>query len=160
MNLLGIDIGTTSVKTALFDDALETKCALTADYTLDSHGDVVEFDPEQYWEIVKGAFEKVKAEHPIDALAVDTQCETLILTDENGTPVRPAIVWLDNRATEEATIIEQHFGRQRVYEVTGQPEITAGWPASKLLWIKKRKPEVFSKIRKVFMLEDYVMYAL
>ena len=62
-----------------------------------------------------------------------TQCETLILTDEMGNPVRKAIVWLDNRATKEAEEIEAHFGRKRVYEVTGQPEVTATWPASKLL---------------------------
>ena len=85
MNLLGIDIGTTSVKTALFDDALKLKCGRTADYTLDAHGDVVEFDPLAYWEIVKRELEAIGQEHPIDALAVDTQCETLILTDENGT---------------------------------------------------------------------------
>ena len=78
MNLLGIDIGTTSVKTAAFNDSLEMKCSLTADYTLDSHGDIVEFDGEKYWEIVKGEIEKVKAQLCVDALAVDTQCETLI----------------------------------------------------------------------------------
>ena len=160
MNLLGIDIGTTSVKTALFDDKLEMKCSLTADYTLDSHGDTVEFDPEKYWEIVKGEFEKIKREQSIDALAVDTQCETLILTDENGTPVRPAIVWLDNRATEEAKIIEQQFGHKRVYEVTGQPEITATWPACKLLWVKRNEPEVWAKTKKVFLLEDWILFRM
>ena len=132
MNFMGIDIGTTSVKTAVFDEKLAQKISLSADYTLDAHGDIVEFDGEKYWEIVKGEIEKVKRELTVDALAVDTQCETLILTDENGTPVRPAIVWLDNRAEKEARIIEEHFGRKRVYEVTGQPEITATWPASKL----------------------------
>ena len=52
--LMGIDIGTTSVKTAVFNADLEQKISLTADYTLDSHGDIVEFDSEQYWTIVKG----------------------------------------------------------------------------------------------------------
>ena len=47
MNFLGIDIGTTSVKTAVFSDALEQKISLTADYTLDAHGDIVEFDAEK-----------------------------------------------------------------------------------------------------------------
>ena len=160
MNLLGIDIGTTSVKTAAFNDSLEMKCSLTADYTLDSHGDVVEFDGEKYWEIVKGEIEKVKKELSIDALAVDTQCETLILTDENGTPVRPAIVWLDNRAVEEAAIIEKHFGHKKVYEITGQPEITATWPACKLLWVKRNEPEVWSKVKKVFLLEDWILFKM
>ena len=107
MNFMGIDIGTTSIKTAVFDERLEQKISLTADYTLDAHGDIVEFDGEKYFEIVKGEIEKVKKELSVDALAVDTQCETLILTDEEGNPVRPAIVWLDNRAVEEAEIITE-----------------------------------------------------
>ncbi len=160
MNLLGIDIGTTSVKTAAFNDSLEMKCSLTADYTLDSHGDIVEFDGERYWEIVKGEIEKIKKELPIDALAVDTQCETLILTDDSGTPVRPAIVWLDNRAVEEAAIIEKHFGHKKVYEITGQPEITATWPACKLLWVKRNEPEIWAKVKKVFLLEDWILFKM
>ena len=87
MNFMGIDIGTTSVKTAVFDETLEQKISLNADYTLDAHGDIVEFDGEAYWSIVKGEMEKVKKTLSVDALAVDTQCETLILTDENGVPV-------------------------------------------------------------------------
>ena len=160
MNFMGIDIGTTSVKTAVFNEALEQKISLTADYTLDAHGDIVEFDGEGYWKIVKGEIEKIKAEMQIDALAVDTQCETLILTDEMGTPVRPAIVWLDNRATEEAEIIAKHFGHQKVYEITGQPEITATWPACKLLWVKRHEPEIWAKTKKVFLLEDWILYKM
>lgn len=160
MNFMGIDIGTTSVKTGVFNDALEQKISLSADYTLDAHGDIVEFDGEKYWEIVKGEIEKVKKELSVDALAVDTQCETLILTDENGTPVRPAIVWLDNRATEEAELIAQHFGHQRVYEMTGQPEITATWPACKLLWVKRHEPEVWSRVKRVFLLEDWILFKM
>lgn len=157
---MGIDIGTTSVKSGVFDETLEQKVSFVADYTLDSHGDIVEFDGEEYWTIVKGEIEKAKKECGVDALAVDTQCETLILTDELGNPVRKAIVWLDNRATKEAAEIEAHFGRQRVYEVTGQPEITATWPACKLLWVKKNEPEVWAKTKRVFLLEDWILYKL
>ena len=53
MKLLGIDIGTTSVKTAVFNEKLEQQFGSTADYTLDTHGDMVEFDAERYWELVK-----------------------------------------------------------------------------------------------------------
>ncbi len=157
---MGIDIGTTSVKTAVFNETLEEKIKLSSDYTLDSHGDIVEFDGESYWTIVKYEIEKIKAELSVDALAVDTQCETLILTDEKGDPVRPAIVWLDNRAVEEAEIITEHFGHKKVYEITGQPEITATWPACKLLWVKRHEPEVWAKTRKVFLLEDWILYKL
>ena len=160
MNFLGIDIGTTSVKAAAFSDKLEQVFSSTADYTLDAHGDIVEFDAESYWSIVKAEIAKAKGQIDIDALAVDTQCETLILTDKEGNPLCPAIVWLDNRATEEAEIIASHFGHKRVYEVTGQPEITATWPACKLLWVKRNKPDIWAKTERVFLLEDWILYKL
>ena len=158
MNLMGIDVGTTSVKTAVFDKDLNTLTGSCVDYAIQAHGDIVEFEAEGYWEIVKGEIDKL--EIPVDALSIDTQCETLILTDDAGNPVRSAIVWLDNRATEEAAQIEAHFGREHVYEVTGQPEITATWPACKLLWVKKNEPDVWAKTKKIFLLEDYLLYKL
>ena len=67
MNLLGIDIGTTSVKSAVFDETLKCLHSSTADYTLDTHGDIVEFDAESYWSIVKGEIEKAREVCKIDA---------------------------------------------------------------------------------------------
>ena len=160
MNCLGIDFGTTSVKAVLFDEKLKELASSTEEYKLKTSGDIVELEPEKYWELLKNALENVKQEAGVDCLAIDTQCETLILTDEDGNPVRDAIVWLDNRATEEAEIINAHFGRKKVYEVTGQPEITATWPACKLLWVKRNEPEVWAKTKKIFMLEDYLLYKL
>ncbi len=160
MNCLGIDFGTTSVKAVLFDETLKQLADSTEEYTLKTSGNIVELEPEKYWDLLKNALNKVKETAGVDSLAIDTQCETLILTDEEGNPVRDAIVWLDNRATEEAEIIEKHFGRKKVYDVTGQPEITATWPACKLLWVKRNEPEVWAKTKKIFMLEDYLLYKL
>ena len=84
MHLMGIDMGTTSVKCAVFDEALTELIKLSADYTLESKGDVIEFVAEEYWNIVSGEIDKVLTSLEIDALAIDTQCETLILTDEFG----------------------------------------------------------------------------
>ena len=74
--------------------------------------------------------------------------------------MRKTIVWLDNRAAKQAEEIKAHFGEKTVYEVTGQTEITATWPASKLLWLKEEENETFSKIKKVFLLEDWLLYKL
>ena len=46
------------------------------------------------------------------------------------------------------------------YEVTGQPEITATWPAAKLLWVRKNEPEVWKRTKRIFLLEDYILYKL
>lgn len=157
---LGVDFGTTSVKAVLFDGDFQQIADTTLDYTLKTKGDIVELEPEKYWELMKEALADIGKISPIDCMAIDTQCETLILTDKDGNPVRDAIVWLDNRATEEAKLIEEHFGRKKVYEVTGQPEVTATWPASKLLWVKRNEPEVWAKTERVFLLEDYLLFKL
>ena len=102
----------------------------------------------------------VAADLPIAALSVDTQCETLIVTDREGNPLRPAIVWVDNRAAAEAEEIERVFGRRRVYEITGQPEVTATWPACKLLWIQRHEPEIWSRVKRIFLLEDWLLYRM
>lgn len=133
----------------------------TIDYTLDTKGSLVEFDALEYISIVRRSLteaariafpdcDKDKLTEIIAGLSVDTQGETLIVTDENFAPLRPAIVWLDNRADAEAKKIEADFGHELVYRVTGQPEITATWPACKLMWIRGNEPEVFNRIRHVF----------
>lgn len=158
--LLGIDVGTTSLKAAVFDENATCHMTLTKDYTLSVAGDVVEFPAESYWRLVEEVLNEVCASYTVEALSIDTQCETLIVTDENGASLRDAIVWLDNRATAEADDLRECFGERRVYEVTGQPEITATWPAAKLLWIRKHEPELFARVRKIFLLEDYLLYKL
>ncbi len=158
--LLGADIGTTSLKAALFDENGQMLRAVTRDYTLTVSGDRVEFPAEEYFNLFLSAYTELKEGYDITALSIDTQCETLILTDENGVPLDNAIVWLDNRAAKQAEEIKAHFGNQKVYEVTGQPEITATWPASKLLWVKENDPTLFQKIKKVFLLEDYLLFRL
>jgi len=158
--VLGIDVGTTSLKAAVFDEAANCVKTVSRDYTLEVSGDVVEFPAEQYWELVKDALGEITADYPIHAMSIDTQCETLIVTDGDGVPLRKAIVWLDNRAARQAEEIKARFGEKTVYEVTGQPEITATWPAAKLLWLRQNEPEVFAKTEKIFLLEDWLLYHL
>ena len=134
--------------------------SVTKDYTLIVSGDEVEFPADDYVKLFCEAYDEVTEGLEISAFSIDTQCETLIVTDENDTPLMNAIVWLDNRAAKQADKIKAHFGTEKVYKVTGQPEITATWPAAKLLWIKENKPEIHSKIKKVFLLEDYLLYKL
>ena len=159
-NLLGIDVGTTSIKASVYDEGANLKKTLTRDYVLNVKGDFVEFPADNYWDMVSDIIDEVMSEFDIYALSIDTQCETLILTDEGGVPLADAIVWLDNRAVSQAEKIKARFGEELVYGVTGQPEITATWPASKLLWVKEENPLLFSKIRKIFLLEDYLLYKL
>ena len=147
--LLGADIGTTSLKASVFDTDGNMIKSVTKDYTLIVSNDEVEFPADDYVKLFEEAYSEVSEGLEISAFAIDTQCETLIVTDENDKPLMNAIVWLDNRATKQADEIKARFGTEKVYNVTGQPEITATWPAAKLLWIKEMKPEIHKNIKKV-----------
>ena len=163
MVLLGIDVGTTSLKAAAFDETGRRLALCTMDYTLSTAegGVMVEFEANEYLRICREAIARIRAEvGQIDAISVDTQGETMILTDEAGTPLAPAIVWLDNRAEAEAREIEAHFGLENFYNHTGQPEVTGGWPACKLLWVKRNRPEIWAKTKKIFLLGDWLLHDL
>ena len=85
----------------------------------------------------------VKPDH-VKALAVSSQGETTITLDGAGRVIYPAIVWLDNRAVDEAALLARKFSSQ-VYERTGIPAIVPTWPACKILWLKNHQPDVFAR---------------
>lgn len=157
---LGVDVGTTALKAVLFDESLRPVKSIKKEYELESRGKIVEFPAEKYWEMLQDVLKNVQSEYTVYAMSIDTQCETMILADECGQPLEKAVVWLDNRASEQAGKIKNRFGEKRVYEVTGQPEITATWPACKLLWFQEKRKDVFDRIGKIFLLEDWLLFKL
>ncbi len=160
---LGIDIGTTSLKAAVFDESGARLALKSVDYTLSTDGatGAIEFDAETYFTMCRDVIDALLSEcGKIDGISVDTQGETLILADKEGAPLAPAVVWLDNRATAEAEEIRAAFGNKAVYDVTGQPEIVAGWPAAKLLWFRRHRPDLFERAERIFLLEDWILYRL
>lgn len=160
---LGIDIGTTSLKAAVFDEDGNRLGLRKIDYTLntDSQSGFIEFEAEDYIRMCEQAIAELTNEcGRLDAISVDTQGETLILADRSGNALARAVIWLDNRAVREAELIANAFGKQEIYHTTGQPEITAGWPASKLLWFRRNRKELFDRTEKIFLLEDWVLYRL
>lgn len=160
MNLLGVDIGTTSLKACVFDENGVEICSATKEYKLITEGEFVEFPAEEYFNLFMEAYNELLSKTTIDALAIDTQGETLIFLDKAGNPLMNAIVWLDNRAGKQAKEIEEKFTLKTIYEVTGQTEVPAGYPAPKIKWLKENRKDIFDKVDKILLLEDYLVYRL
>ncbi|MCR4621146.1 MAG: hypothetical protein K5663_03605 [Clostridiales bacterium] len=164
--LMGIDAGTTSFKGALFDEKRRLIASHRLDYTLLTPApDQVEYPAEEYWkrfaEVSRALLEKANAApEEIEALAISSQAETLIVLDENDRPMGNAIVWLDNRAVKEADELKAVFGCRAVYERSGQADMVATWPASKILWLRRNRPELFKKAGKYMLLEDWLIFRL
>jgi len=162
--LLGLDVGTTSFKAVLFSEEGREVASASSEYTLlTPKADIVELEAEAYWDVCKLVLSEVcrKADsRDIRALAISSQGETLIPVDKDGNPLRRAIVWLDNRSQAEAQIIRDEFGRRNIFEITGQPDVVPTWPATKILWMRRNEPQIFKRVYKYLLVEDYLIYRL
>lgn len=161
--LLGIDVGTTSVKAGLFDADGACLAVARQEYLLSTpRANWAELDPEIYWQACVATTQKVlqaAGGGQVAALAVSSQGETMIALDLDGKPVCPALVWLDNRAEREAAQLGEKFGAV-VYDVTGIPEVIPTWTACKILWLKQNEPQAFARVHKFMLVQDYIIYRL
>lgn len=164
--LLALDVGTTAVKAALFTAGGELLALGTREYDLEKPSpDRVELDPEIYWKASCDCIADclgISGTPPdeVKSMAITGQAETLIVVDEAGRPLRKAIVWLDNRARDEARSIAGLYEVREIHAITGQHEIVPCWPACKLLWISQNEPKVFARAARFLMVEDYLAWRL
>ena len=164
--VIGIDVGTTSIKGMLMNGMGEMVAFAKQEYSLDSsEGDICELDAEIYWEISCRVIRQLVSDSSVDrndiaGIAFSGQGETLIVVDSNGNPLRKAIVWPDTRSIVEAEDIKKRFDPQQVMNITGQPEVVPMWPATRILWLKKNESDIFSRTAKYLLVEDFLIFRL
>lgn len=165
---IGIDIGTTAVKLAVVSEDGNVVADSVCEYSINNVSDQwAEADCGIYLGgITKGMqqlaqvmAQEGKSIADVKAIGLSSQSETIFFLDELKRPLRPAIVWLDNRAVEEAERLNSLFGEE-VFNVTGQMCVTAAWPAAKVLWVKNHEPDIWAKTRHVFLMEEYILNLL
>jgi sugar (pentulose or hexulose) kinase len=163
--LLALDAGTTSMKAGLFEPNGRCLAIELQEYALISKSaDEAELDPLMYWQAachtIRAVLSKANIEpKDVVGLAVSSQGETTITLDKFGQPLRNALVWLDNRAVNQANYLKEKLGSQ-VYAHTGIPDVIPTWTACKILWIKENEPEIFNNAGKFLLVQDYLIYRL
>ena len=104
-----LDVGTSSVKVCLFSENLELISRSVQEYALDTRGSQVEANGGIYLDAVRAGIREATEQtsgYEVAAISVTTQGETFAPVDENGNPLRPFIVWLDDRAQEQAEALK------------------------------------------------------
>jgi xylulokinase len=160
-----VDLGTTNIKVALYDDALRQLALARAPMRYRREQAIVEFDPEEVFQTVLGLIAECTTQvglRSVDeaSIAITGQAESLVLLDAAGKPLGPGISWMDERSTEEAAEIAERFGVEQAFAVTGEPEPGPTWPATKLRWLAKHQPQTLASARRVLMIKDYLLYRL
>jgi xylulokinase len=158
---LGLDIGTSSVKAALFDadQRLIGQASRPLEVARPAAG-WSEQDPLDWWRAVEAAVDALAAAHGLAGLrgiGLSGQMHGAVLLDHDDRVLRPAILWNDGRAGAECAEIEAAFPRAR--EVAGNIAM-AGFTAPKLAWVRKYEPRTFEHVSTVLLPKDYVRLRL
>ncbi|MDD4710550.1 MAG: xylulokinase [Eubacteriales bacterium] len=163
--LLGIDLGTSGTKTVLFDVNGSAVASATVEYPLHQpQNGWAEQDPLDWWEAAKTTIRQVLQKsraNPEDimGLGISGQMHGLVLLDENGDVLRPAIIWNDGRTSLECAEITQIIGYERLIAITANPALT-GFTAGKILWVRKNEPDIYKRAKHILLPKDYVRYKL
>lgn len=161
--LLGIDIGTTGVKALLIDETGGIAARAFEEYPLlTPRPGWAEQEPEDWWRAVVSSIRKIIAEtgeaSAIAAIGLSGQMHGLVPLDGNNRPLRPAILWCDQRTFRECEFIDSLLG-PRLIELVSNPALT-GFTAPKLLWMLNNEPHLFMEMRSFLLPKDYVRYRL
>jgi len=162
---LGIDVATTSAKALLVDETGAVIASATADYPLSTPRPLwSEQSPTDWWTGVVACVRQALEQGGVDPKAVAAvgltgQMHGLVLLDETGQVLRPAILWNDQRTGAECDWITETLGFERLLALTGNPALP-GFTAPKLLWVRKHEPEIYARIAQVLLPKDYVRYRM
>ncbi len=163
--LLGLDISTTGAKALLVgsDGAVVSSC--TTPLTLSMPRPLwSEQDPAEWWSAMASSIRTALAEAgasggDVAAIGLTGQMHGLVLLDERGAVLRPAILWNDQRTGAQCDEIRARVGRQRLIQITGNDALT-GFTAPKILWVRQHEPEVYARARHILLPKDYIRFRL
>lgn len=162
--LIGLDVGTTSAKAVLFDAAGEELAAAEHAYRLSTpRPGWVEQDPEALWQGVVDVLRRVGSASPtgpnVKALALSTQCGSLLPLRADGEPAHPIITWMDGR-TEELVAQWRAAGREETVRRIGGWLLHPGLPLPGIVWLRQHRPDVFATSRRFLSVNDYLAFRL
>ena len=162
---LGIDVSTTGAKALLIGDQGNVVTSATTPLALSTPRPLwAEQDPAEWWQAVitstRAALSQANVTGAdVAAIGLTGQMHGLVLLDEAGEVLRPAILWNDQRCGAECDEIRARLGKERLIQITGNDALT-GFTAPKILWVQKHEPEVIARARHILLPKDFVRYKL
>ena len=162
---LGIDTSTTSSKALLVSESGEVVAVASSPHTLQTpHPLWSEQNPQEWWEAVSASIRSVLDKagiggEAVSAVGLTGQMHGLILLDEAGNVLRPAILWNDQRTQSQCDEIHRRIGKEKFIQITGNVALT-GFTAPKVLWVAQNEPEVYARAKHVLLPKDYIRYRL
>ncbi|MBF6978548.1 xylulokinase [Aerococcaceae bacterium zg-BR22] len=162
--VLGIDLGTGSLKGLLFNQAGKLITTVSRKYALSQpHPGYSEQNPEDWKAAMFAVLDELKATvsdfaEQLVGISFSGQMHSLVLLDESNQVIRPAILWNDVRTTAQCQEIMTSFGDE-LLAITKNIALE-GFTLPKILWVQQHEPENWSKVRHVLLPKDYLVHTL
>src|SRR5512132_1628922 len=162
--LMGIDYGTGGVRVGLFDREGSPAVFHAVEFeTSHPRPGWAEQDPDTWWsslvQAVHGAMQQSgMSPEEITGIGVDTTASTVLALDDNDRHLRPAIMWMDVRASDQAVRIQETGDPALKYNGFGA--VSAEWGLPKALWIKENEPELYADAKYVVDCGDWLVHQL
>ena len=161
--LLGIDLGTSSVKVLLTTETGQILGRGSAEYAIHHpQPNFAEQDPEDWWQAtllaVRQATAGVSALN-VSAIGLSGQMHGTVLLDRAGQSLAPAVIWPDQRSQRQTREIADLIGPERLIELSGSLLVT-GFQAATLRWMQQERPELWQKTHRILLPKDYLRWRL
>ncbi len=159
---LAIDLGTSSLKAALYDDSGYLHTASVESYPLSyPHTGWVEQSPQDWWRACCLACKRVLAENnvPIDAVCLSGQAPGCVPVNKQGEPLRPAIIWMDRRSAYQADRFKQNADLQQA-AAQGLNTFDSYFGGFKWLWFQEKEPQLYRQTWKILQANGYIIHKL
>ncbi len=167
--LLGIDLGTTGVKAALFatEDGHVLASAFVEYLLMHPHPGWAEQDPQDWWQAtimairncLAGGLRHGIAPTDIRGVGLSGQMHGVVLLDAQQQVLRPCIIWADQRSEAQCRWMTERVGAARLIELVSNPALP-GFSAPKALWVRDNEPEIFARAQTLLLPKDYIRYRL
>ncbi len=163
LKVIGLDVGTASVKGLLVDEDGKILCSSSYPLTVNTPAPGwAEQDVCSWWIASYEILNRLLSSgvRKVDAISVSGQMHSLVPLDKHMTPVRQSILWCDQRTYNECSeITELYGGEEAALHSLGNP-VLPGFTASKILWMKKHELEIFNSVKKMMLPKDYITFML
>lgn len=159
--IIAHDLGTTGNKASLHERTGRLLHAVTVAYpTRYASGGVAEQDPRDWWNAMAEATRRLidtagVAAQEITAVVMSGQMMGAVLLDADLEPVRPALIWADNRAQPQTRRLLERIGQDEAYRLLGH-QLNSTYSVEKVMWVRDHEPEAYARARHFCLAKDYV----
>ena len=159
MMIGGLDVGTTGCKLTTYDEKGNYIYNSYQEYEINRQSGEHEIDAAVIFDAVCEVIRDTTKKHDLVAIGVTTFGETFVAMDKDDCVLLPSMLYTDSRGAEECKMLCQVLGEKRLTDISGaKPHPMYSLP--KIMWIKNNRPDIFAKIKRIMLVEDYIVYKL